>query len=150
MNRGNIVVAVDGSEASRGALSHAVELARHSNTPLTGFFIIDTQWADYIGNDWQSAKGSRQGFLDYIRKEQEQQAEAARSQFEQATKGMAQASFSVHMGDPTKVMLEQASSEATGMLIAGRRVFQVSGRPSLKSLAATLAKKASRPLLLFP
>jgi nucleotide-binding universal stress UspA family protein len=150
MNNGNIVVAVDGSEASRGALNHAVELARQRNTPLTGFFIIDTQWADYIGNDWQSSKGSRQGFLDYIRKEQEDQAEAARSQFEQATQGMAQASFLVHMGDPTKVMLEQASSEDTGMLIAGRRVFQVSGRPSLKSLAATLAKKASRPLLLFP
>jgi nucleotide-binding universal stress UspA family protein len=150
MNNGNIVVAVDGSEASRGALGHAVELARQRNTSLTGFFIIDTQWADYIGNDWQSSKGSRQGFLDYIRKEQEEQAEAARTQFEQATQGMAQASFSVHAGDPTAVMLEQASSEDTGMLIAGRRVFQVSGRPSLKSLAATLAKKASRPLLLFP
>lgn len=150
MNYGNIVVAVDGSEASQGALNHAVELARQSNTPLTGFFIIDTQWADFIGNDWQSSKGSRQGFLDYIRKEQEEQAEAARSQFEQATQGMAQASFSVHAGDPTAVMIEQASSEDTGMLIAGRRVFQVSGRPSLKSLATTLAKKASRPLLLLP
>jgi len=150
MHNGNIFVAVDGSEASRGALSHAVELARQSNTPLTGFFIIDTQWADFIGNDWQSSKGARQGFLDYIRKEQEEQAEAARNQFEQATQGMAQATFSVQAGDPAKVMLEQASSGDTGMLIAGRRVFQVSGRPSLKSLAATLAKKASRPLLLFP
>jgi nucleotide-binding universal stress UspA family protein len=150
MSNGNIVVAVDGSDASQDALNHAVELARQSNTPLTGIFIIDTQWADYIGNDWQSSKGARQGFLDYIRKEQEEQAEAARAQFEQATRGMAQAAFSVHAGDPTEVMLEQASSEDTGMLVAGRRVFQVSGRPSLKSLAATLAKKASRPLLLFP
>jgi nucleotide-binding universal stress UspA family protein len=150
MNCGNIVVAVDGSEASQGALNHAVELARQRNTPLTGFFIIDTQWADFIGNDWQSSKGSRQGFLDYIRKEQQDQAEAARSQFEQATHGMAQASFSVHAGDPTEVLVEQASSEDTGILVAGRRVFQVSGRPSLKALAATLAKKASRPLILFP
>ena len=150
MDTGNIFVAVDGSEASRGALSHAVELARQRNMPLTGFFIIDTQWADYIGNDWQSSKGSRQGFLDYIRKEQEEQAEAARNQFEQATQGMAQAEFFIHAGDPTTVMIEQASSEDTGMLVAGRRVFQVSGRPSLKALAATLAKKASRPLLLLP
>ena len=150
MDYDNIVVAVDGSEASRGALSHAIELARQSNKPLTGFFIIDTQWADYIGNDWQSSKGSRQGFLDYIRKEQEEQAEAARNQFEHATQGMEQASFSVHAGDPTSVMTELAASEDTGILIAGRRVFQVSGRPSLKSLAATLAKKASRPILLLP
>jgi nucleotide-binding universal stress UspA family protein len=150
MNYSNIVVAVDGSNASQDALNHAAELARQSNTPLTGIFIIDTQWADYIGNDWQSSKGARQGFLDYIRKEQEEQAEAARAQFEQATQGMAHASFSVHAGDPTQVLVEQASSGDTGMLVAGRRVFQVSGRPSLKSLAATLTKKASRPLLLFP
>jgi len=150
MDFGNIVVAVDGSEASQGALNHAVELARQRNTPLTGIFIIDTQWADYIGNDWQSSKGARQGFLDYIRNEQEEQAGAARAQFELATKGMEQASFSVHAGDPTTVLVDHASSGDTGMLIAGRRVFQVSGRPSLKSLATTLAKNASRPLLLFP
>jgi len=150
MSLSNIVVAVDGSEASQDALNHAVNLARQSNTPLTGIFIIDTQWADYIGNDWQSSKGARQGFLDYIRKEQEDQAELARTQFEQATQGMEHSSFTVHAGDPTEVLVEQASSGNTGMLVAGRRVFQVSGRPSLKSLAATLAKKASRPLLLFP
>lgn len=150
MNNGNIVVAVDGSEASLEALNHAVILARQSNMPLTGFFIIDSQWADFIGNDWQSAKGARQGFLDYIRKEQEEQAEAARAQFEEATQGMEQASFAIYAGDPTEAMVEQASSEDTGLLVTSRRVFQVSGRPSLHSLAATLAKKASRPILLFP
>ena len=150
MNCGNIVVAVDGSEASQGALEHAVNLARQSNTALTGIFVIDSQWADFIDNDWQSAKGARQGFLDYIREEQEQQAAAARAQFVRATEGMGQVSFSVHAGDPTEVLVEQASSANTGILVAGRRVFQVSGRPSLKSLATTLEKKASRPLLLFP
>ena len=150
MNCGNIVVAVDGSEASQDALDHAVNLARQSSTALTGIFIIDSQWADFIDNDWQSAKGARQGFLDYIREEQEQQAAAARAQFVQATQGMEQASFAVHAGDPTEVLVEHASSANTGILVAGRRVFQVSGRPSLKSLAATLAKKASRPILLFP
>jgi nucleotide-binding universal stress UspA family protein len=150
MNLSNIVVAIDGSEASQEALNHAVALARQNNTSLTGLFIIDTQWADFIGSDWQSAKGARQGFLDYIRTEQEQQSEAARAQFEQATQGMELASFSVHAGDPTEVLVAQGSSENTVILVAGRRVFQVSGRPSLKSLAATLEKKASRPLLLFP
>ena len=150
MNCGNIVIAVDGSEASQDALDHAVNLARQSNAALTGIFIIDSQWADFIDNDWQSAKGARQGFLDYIREEQEQQAAAARAQFVQATQGMEQASFAVHAGDPTEVLVEHASSANTGILVTGRRVFQVSGRPSLKSLAATLAKKASRPILLFP
>jgi nucleotide-binding universal stress UspA family protein len=149
MSFSNIVVAVDGSEASQDALNHAVNLARQSNTSLTGIFIIDTQWADYIGNDWQSSKGARQGFLDYMLKEQEGQAAAAHTQFDQATQGMEHSSFTVHAGDPTEVLIEQASS-GIGVLIAGRRVFQVSGRPSLKTLAATLAKKVSCPLLLFP
>jgi nucleotide-binding universal stress UspA family protein len=150
MNYDTIVVAVDGSEASQEALNHAVSLARQYDTLLTGFFIIDTQWADFIGNDWQSAKGARQGFLDYVRKEQEEQAEVAREQFELAAQGMQHACFSIYAGDPTETMVEQASSENTGILVVGRRVFQVSGRPSLKSLAATLARKASRPILLFP
>jgi len=69
------VVAVDGSAASQGALNHAVHLARQSQAALTGVFVIDAGWPDYIGNDWQSSKGARQGFLDYIREEQEQQAD---------------------------------------------------------------------------
>lgn len=150
MDRGTIIVAVDGSEASEDALSHAVELARHSSAALTGIFVIDSQWADYIGNDWQSSKGARQGFLDYIRKEQETQADAARRQFEQATQGLEQAAFCVLAGDPTDVLVEQAASATTAMLVTGQRVFQVSGRPSLKALAGTLARKAARPLLLFP
>lgn len=144
----NIVVAVDGSEASQEALSCAVELARQSKCALTGLFIIDGGWPDYIGNDWQSSKGARQGFLDYIRKEQEEQADAARKQFEAATAGM-ETAFSLLGGDPTEELLKLANAASTDIFVVSRRVFQVSGRPSLKSLAKTLAQKATRPLLLL-
>ncbi len=148
MSFGSIVVAVDGAEVSKEALDHAVYLARHGPASLLGIFVVDAKWADFIGNDWQSSKGARQGFLDYIRKEQEEQAELARLQFSLATQGMDRAVFSVHAGDPAEVLVAQSGS--TGVLIASRRVFQVSGRPSLKSLATTLARKASCPLMLFP
>jgi len=144
----NIVVAVDGSEASQEALNCAVELARQSKCALTGLFIIDGGWPDYIGNDWQSSKGARQGFLDYIFKEQEEQADAARKQFETATTGM-ETVFSLLGGDPTEEMLKIANAASTDIFVLSRRVFQVSGRPSLKSLAKTLAQKATRPLLLL-
>ena len=144
----SIVVAVDGAEVSKDALDHASCLARQSSLPLTGIFVIDGKWADFIGNDWQSAKGARQGFLDYIRREQEEQAQFARAQFLLATQGMDGAVFAVHAGDPAEVLVAQSGS--AGILIASKRVFQVSGRPSLKSLAATLAKKVSCPLMLFP
>ena len=148
MSFGSIVVAVDGAMASQDALDHAVYLARLGPVYLAGIFVVDAKWADFIGNDWQSAKGARQGFLDYIRKEQEEQAELARLQFSLATQGMDRVVFSVHAGDPAEVLVAQSGS--TDVLIASRRVFQVSGRPSLKSLASILAKKASCPLMLFP
>jgi nucleotide-binding universal stress UspA family protein len=146
----NIVVAVDGSDASQEALDYAASLARQSHSALTGFFVIDGGWPDYIGNDWQSAKGARQGFLDYIHQEQKDQAEAARLQFESASAGIAERKFSVLAGDPTEQLINQANAEDTDMLVVGQRIFQVSGRPSLKALGKTLASKAKRPVTLFP
>lgn len=146
----HIVVAVDGSAASQEALNQAVELARQSRSALTGVFVMDGGWPDYIGNDWQSSKGARQGFLDYIRQEQEQQAEAAQQQFESAAHDVPAATFSVQAGDPAEVMLQIASEPTTDLLVLSRRVFQVSGRPSLKRLGERLAKKATRPLLMLP
>jgi len=146
----NIVVAVDGSEASQEALNYAVELARQSNCALTGFFIIDGGWPDYIGNDWQSSKSARQEFLDYIFKEQESQAEAARVQFEVAAQDIDERRFSILAGDPIEMLIAQANAADTGMLVVSQRIFQVSGRPSLRSLSKQLAAKVTRPLTLFP
>lgn len=145
-----ITVAVDGSPASDLPLGHAIAQARQNDAVLTGIFIIDGQWADFIGNDWQSSKGARQGFLDYILQEQKAQAQLAQAQFRQAAADWPQASFEVLAGDPIGKLVELASADHTDLLITSRRVFQVSGRPSLKTLASQLAKRASCPLLLLP
>ncbi len=145
-----ILVAVDGSEASAAALLLAVQLARQGPATLTGLFVIDTGWADFIGNDWQSSSNARRGFLTHIRAEQEEQAETARRQFESATAGLAAARFEVATGDPVRVLLACLADPDTGLLIFGQRTFQVSGRPSLGSAARTLAHKGQGPLLLLP
>lgn len=150
MESGRIVVAVDGSAASQEALNHAKDIARQRHSALTGVFVMDGEWPDYIGNDWQSSKGARQGFLDYIREEQEQQAETARQQFESATQDIPEAIFSLEAGDPASVLISLSKDNSTDLLILSRRVFQVSGRPSLKTLGERLAKKATRPFVLFP
>jgi nucleotide-binding universal stress UspA family protein len=150
VNINNIVVAVDGSEASQEALNYAVELARQSKSALTGFFVIDGGWGDYIGNDWQSPQNVRQEFLNYIHKEQEEQAETARKQFETAAGEINERRFSILAGDPADMLIAKASAADTGMLVVGQRIFQVSGRPSLRSLSKRLVAKATRPLTLFP
>ena len=145
-----IVVAVDGSQVSAAAIEQAVTLARQRHMTLAGVFVIDGNWPDYIGNDWQSSKGARQGFLDYIREEQESQAQAAQSQFELAVSQLPQSQFKVLAGDPTDVLSKIASEPDTELLITSKRVFQVSGRPSLKGLAKTLIKRATQPVLFTP
>jgi len=147
---GHIVVAVDGSPACGEPLHQALDLARRYGAALTGLFVLDNQWADFIGNDWQSAAGARQGFLDQMRREQESQAEQARQQFLAATEGLARAQFRVRVGDPVAVLLEVANAAATDLLVVSRRAFAVAGRPSLRGLATALAKKARQPLLLVP
>jgi len=146
----HIVVAVDGSQVSAAAIEQAVSVARQRHMTLAGVFVIDGNWPDYIGNDWQSSKGARQGFLDYMLKEQEAQAQAAQSQFEEAVGQLPETHFTILAGDPTEVLSKLASEPQTELLVTSKRVFQVSGRPSLKGLAKTLIKRATQPVLFTP
>lgn len=146
----HILIAVDGTEAAQQALDHAVILARQSCAALTGLFVIDNQWADFIGNDWQSSRNARQGFLDYMREEQERQSRKAREQFESATRDLPGASFAILAGDPADALMERMTGADGKLLVLSRRVFQASGRPSLKTLGKRLAEKCEAPVLLFP
>jgi nucleotide-binding universal stress UspA family protein len=145
-----IAVAVDGSKASAAALDYAVEIARREGRPLSGVFVIDSGWADYIGNDWQSSRNARQGFLDYMLEQQEAQAAAAREQFSRAVLGLPTSSFSVLVGDPTEALERMMRGDEANMLVLGRATFQICGRPSVKSLARILARKIAKPVIVCP
>lgn len=144
---GTIAVAIDGSPASEAALAEAVRLARAGERPLLGVFVLDTGWADYIGNDWQSAAGARQDFLDYIRSQLEAQAEAAREQFVAATHDHAAARFVVIPGEPLETLCELMARGEAEALVAGKEVFQICGRPSARTLARDLTRRV-RALLI--
>jgi nucleotide-binding universal stress UspA family protein len=145
-----IVAVVDGAAVSQPVVDKAQSLAGRFDCELAGIFVMDDGWPDFIGNDWQSSKGARQGFLDHVHREQVEQAEKARAQFTAAAMGLPRSNFEVLGGDPVSTIAALANDPATDLLIVSRRVFQVSGRPSLKSLAGTLAAKATQPLLLLP
>ena len=138
---GRIAVAVDGSDASLGALEYALRLAREQGRDLTGVFVIDSGWADFIGNDWQSSRNARQGFLDYIHGQQLDQCELARAQFRQCAADLPGAQFTVCVGDPIEALGELMDRGEAELMVAGREVFQVCGRPSLKRLHKDLPRR---------
>jgi nucleotide-binding universal stress UspA family protein len=145
-----IVVAVDGSPVSEKPLQLAVHFAHPTQIPLTGIFVIDAQWADFIGNDWQSSRNARQGFLDYIQRKQEEQAEIAHHQFKKYTQTLRHRHFEKPVGDPLTLLTQWATAPHTGLLILSHQVFQVCGRPSSQRIAQQIAKKARCPVLLVP
>lgn len=136
-----IVVAVDGSPASVSPLAEARTLAERERWPLLGIFVLDGGWVDYIGNDWQSSAGSRQGFLDYVERELRQQGELARAQFTNACADLDAANFKLLAGDPCETLVEAVTAAAANLLIIGRQSFHVCGRPSIRTLPARLQRR---------
>jgi len=151
MKAGAIVVAVDGSPASEAALRQATARARAEERPLIGIFVLDTGWADYVGNARAQTEGARRDFLDYATSELEMQIEAARAQFAAATQDfMGDIAFEVVPGDPLDALCEimACSNRSFSMLVAGREVFQVCGRPGVNRLVHQLQQCVRQPLVI--
>jgi len=143
-----IAVAIDGSEASAAALAFAIDLAKHEGKPLSGIFVLDSGWADFIGNDWQSSRNARQGFLDYVLEQLQKQEVLARDQFSVAAGAVPGACFVSLTGIPAAALCELMRRDEFSALVLGKEVFQCCGRPSVKRLAADLRKEVSKPLYL--
>jgi nucleotide-binding universal stress UspA family protein len=141
-----VAVTVDGTPACAGALQQAVARARSEGCGLTGVFLLDAGWADFIGNDWQSSRNSRQGFLDYVMQEQQRHAEAARGQFAAATLGLPDARFAVLAGDPADELVRMMNSGAADVLFAGENAFRECGRPSSRAIVRTVVAKVRQPV----
>lgn len=141
-----IAVAVDGTEASAAALAFAIDKAANEGARLAGVFLLDSGWADFIGNDWQSSRNARQGFLDYVHAELEKQQELARRQFAAATPSIEDASFYALAGDPAESLAAFMRCGEADMLVIGGDAFIAYGRPSAKTLVATLKREVRQPV----
>ena len=141
-----IAIAVDGTKASAAALAFAVAMAKSEQAQLNGVFVLDTGWVDFIGNDWQSSRNARQGFLDYVRVELEQQMELARQQFAEATAECPNARFSMLPGDPAQALAGLMRRGGADAMVLGSAVYQTCGRPSVTRLAKFLRKNVSQPV----
>lgn len=112
----------------------------------SGVFVIDNGWADFIGNDWQSSRNARQGFLDYVLADQRRYAEMARVQFSQATAKLLNTEFVILVGIPAETLCEFVKREQREVLVAGKQIYQCCGRPSVTKLTQKLARRLTIPV----
>lgn len=75
-----ILLALD---SSLRFMDEAVRLAREKQAHLTGLFIMDATWNEFIGHDWLSGSNARAGFLNYIQDEEKLEAQRVIMNFEE-------------------------------------------------------------------
>jgi nucleotide-binding universal stress UspA family protein len=101
-----ILVALDSSEKT---IDEAVRFAKEKDASLTGIFVLDATWNEYIGHDWLSGSNARAGFLDYVKNEETLEAERMLREFEARTSAVAQESKTVAGRVPDEICRELAA-----------------------------------------
>jgi nucleotide-binding universal stress UspA family protein len=81
----NILVVLDGNT---GTLDEAARLARERGASLTGLFVREAGWNDYLGHDWLSGSNARSGFLDYVADQERALETAVTESFPPRTAGL--------------------------------------------------------------
>jgi nucleotide-binding universal stress UspA family protein len=81
----NILVVLDGNA---GTLDEAVRLTRERGASLTGLFVREAGWNDYLGHDWLSGSNARSGFLDYVADRERELEKAVTASFPERATGL--------------------------------------------------------------
>lgn len=137
-----ILLALD---SSTKAVEEAVRIARERNASLTGMFVLDATWNEYIGHDWLSGSNARAGFLDYVKGEEQLEAERALREFEACASEIPHESKTVAGRVPDEVCRELNAGGYDLLVIAHpfRR-----GLESMRDPLPKILKGSSCPVLL--
>jgi nucleotide-binding universal stress UspA family protein len=134
----SILIATDGSDASRAAVVAGLELAEAAGADVTFLYVRNP--IELLGEPFYQRKLSGQ-------------LETARSAVDDALTAASErgvpASGEIGEGDPAKVILELAHSRDTNLLVVGSRgLGQVSGS-LLGSVSRAVIRGADRPVLVI-
>jgi nucleotide-binding universal stress UspA family protein len=149
-----IVVALDGSAASRSALDAASRLAAQLHVELRGLFVEDVnllRLAELPSAPHLSLSSGSDMRLDTpsLQRQLRALAEEARQALETAAARLAlSGSFSVARGSVTAELLAAASEGA--LLILGRAGHSLARRAGLGETARAAVRQATGPVLLLP
>ena len=143
-----ILVAVDGSETSRHALKHAIELARSLSAKLRIVHVVEMSWlpiAPEIAIDAEAITAAR-------RSEGEKIVAAARETAREA--GFESEAVLIETETPTEHVAEALAREAVhwaaDVVVLGTHGRRGVERLLLGSVAEQITRRSPRPVLLVP
>jgi nucleotide-binding universal stress UspA family protein len=143
-----ILVAIDGSDTSRHALTHAIELARHLSAALRIVHVADMNWLP-LGPELAIDTGA----LRAVRRDAGERILAAAREAAQHAALEAEVAM-IETGSPTQHVAESLVEDAgrwqADLLVVGthgRRGFK---RLLLGSVAEGVTRHAETPVLLIP
>jgi nucleotide-binding universal stress UspA family protein len=134
-----ILLATDGTTASRDAEQAAIELAALDGATLIVLSVIDPSWLRLPGGMFVSR-------VDQVRAEREHGLVRI---VERAQELGISAQFLVWQGDPGTVVLEAAEAEGADMLVVGSHERGPVGRLLLGSVSSHVVSHASVPVLVI-
>lgn len=146
-----ILLVLDGSPASSGAITLAVTLAKDYRARLTALYVIDGGWKNILGDEWISSEGARRGFFRYM--EGEQVHQASRS-LEEAVKRGRSCGLEVHTlvrtGPPLRVVVSTGRELGPFHLVVLPHPSGRAAEGAVRINAVKAVRKLACPVLIGP
>jgi nucleotide-binding universal stress UspA family protein len=143
-----ILVPVDYGEPSRVALKQAISLARVFGSKLVLIFAWAAPYATRPLSS-EHLTSEQQSLFDLVRKECEDTMIGFIREVQSDAEGLDLAWF-VFSGDPGRVILEQAEGRAADLIIMGSHGRDGAARWFLGSVAETVLRHATCPVMVIP
>lgn len=147
-----VVLFIDGSEASLKAAFLAAELARSCRGYVKAFFLIDSGWGSMLGDEWINTSGTRVRFYHWFEGELEKFASSSLEEVAEAVQARGvNIETEIITGTPEKLIIDRAGEKNVACLVLPNP-YATSHRAEggLKYNINALAKKISCPLIIGP
>ena len=144
-----ILVPTDGSERSREAADHAIEIARKFDGTIHALSVIDDR-----GSGRMSQAVNELSHDAPERREMDQRREEAGTELtgeiaERAREAGVDAEGIVHSGDPADVITDYAQENGIDLIVLGARGRSAVGKFLLGDTAGKVARHATTPVMLI-
>ena len=137
-----ILLATDGSVASKNATSHAIDLAAAHDATLHALYVVDESiYTAYSGDEYvDSAEGPEHGLIEHGRETLEMVRDDAE------TRGV-DVTTAVQHGDPVETITGYADEHDASLVVLGTKRRSAEYRALLGSVTDRVLRLTSRPAL---